>query len=629
MAVTVNPSAFGPKPQFVDWITGAIANGYQVFFYLAGSVGTKQDTYTDSTGTVKNTNPLVLDTAGQPNNVQIWWPQGNSYKVLIATPTDTDPPTNGFLLGDNLRGINDSGSSPVTGEWITGPAPSFISGTQFSMTGDQTSNFQVNRRVQTKNSGGTVYGTITASSLVANITTVTVVNDSGSLDAGLSAVFYGILSATNQSLPPFSGNIFAIQDNTDNTKRVKVSASGVPAGTTSTLNVAAAQVVEGTQGATIPSAATTNLDTATGDYDHISGTVAITAITLSQGRQRTVVFDGILTLTNGASLILPGGANITTAAGDTAVFRGEAAGVVRCVSYSAAAKGPFPVDVQIFTANGTWTKLSGARTVTAICVGAGGGGAGGQSASGFPGSGGGGGATVIGFFNAADLSATETITVGTGGTAGPVGAAGGAGGSSSFGARLVSFGGGQGTVSGVNNSGGGGGGTGGVGGSGGTSNSIGGAPTTAANTAGIGGGGGGSGTISNGQPAEYGGGGGGGIGAGPGGSSLFGAGGGGGGGITTPGAGQAGGKAGVWIAAGGGGGTGGTSPGGAGGTGTNGSGLIMGSGGGGGGGTAAGTAGSGGAGGAPGGGGGAGGAGPTGGAGGAGARGEVRVYTYF
>ena len=88
-----------------------------------------------------------------------------------------------------------------------------------------------------------------------------------------------------------------------------------------------------TQGANVASATTTVLDTTTGDYIHITGTTTITAITLAQGAERSIVFDGILTLTNGASLILPSGANITTAAGDTAVFRGEASAVVRCVSY--------------------------------------------------------------------------------------------------------------------------------------------------------------------------------------------------------------------------------------------------------------------------------------------------------
>ena len=87
-------------------------------------------------------------------------------------------------------------------------------------------------------------------------------------------------------------------------------------------------------GADVASATTTNLETATGDLIDVTGTTTITAITLNDGHERTVRFTGVLTLTNGASLVLPGGANITTAAGDFAVFRGYAASVVRCVSYS-------------------------------------------------------------------------------------------------------------------------------------------------------------------------------------------------------------------------------------------------------------------------------------------------------
>lgn len=89
-------------------------------------------------------------------------------------------------------------------------------------------------------------------------------------------------------------------------------------------------------GADIASAATINLTTATGNMVDVTGTTAITAITLADGAERTVRFTGALILTNGASLVLPGGANITTAAGDFAVFRGYAAGVVRCVAYTKA-----------------------------------------------------------------------------------------------------------------------------------------------------------------------------------------------------------------------------------------------------------------------------------------------------
>lgn len=87
-----------------------------------------------------------------------------------------------------------------------------------------------------------------------------------------------------------------------------------------------------THGADVASASTTVLDTVTGDYVNITGTTTITAITLAEGRQVTCRFTGLLSLTSGASLILPGSANYTTAVGDILTFRGEASGVVRCVS---------------------------------------------------------------------------------------------------------------------------------------------------------------------------------------------------------------------------------------------------------------------------------------------------------
>jgi hypothetical protein len=93
-----------------------------------------------------------------------------------------------------------------------------------------------------------------------------------------------------------------------------------------------------TKGADIASAATTDIGAATGRYVHITGTTTITALgTKTAGVLRVLTFDGALTLThNATSLILPGGANILTAAGDVAVFVSEGSGNWRCASYSRA-----------------------------------------------------------------------------------------------------------------------------------------------------------------------------------------------------------------------------------------------------------------------------------------------------
>lgn len=126
------------------------------------------------------------------------------------------------------------------------------------------------------------------------------------------------------------------------------------------------------------------------------------------------------------------------------------------------------MDVQSFTASGTWTKQAGARRVLAQLWGAGGGGGGGGGslAGSDGGGGGGGGAYNQRWFDAADLGATESVTIGAAGTAGVgaigagAGTAGGAGGNTSFGAWVTAFGGGGGggTPGTVEGGGGGGGG---------------------------------------------------------------------------------------------------------------------------------------------------------------------------
>ena len=74
------------------------------------------------------------------------------------------------------------------------------------------------------------------------------------------------------------------------------------------------------KGADVASAGTVSLGE--GSLFHITGTTTITDIdfaTAKNGRSAWLIFDGALTLThNSTTLVLPGGANITTAAGDMA-----------------------------------------------------------------------------------------------------------------------------------------------------------------------------------------------------------------------------------------------------------------------------------------------------------------------
>lgn len=101
--------------------------------------------------------------------------------------------------------------------------------------------------------------------------------------------------------------------------------------------------IEARLGTAIASAATTTIGaTGAGDTVHITGTMTITSFgvsTSANGVLRTVVFDGVLTLThNATSLILPTGANILTAAGDVAEFICEntTLGYWKCTGYQRA-----------------------------------------------------------------------------------------------------------------------------------------------------------------------------------------------------------------------------------------------------------------------------------------------------
>lgn len=80
----------------------------------------------------------------------------------------------------------------------------------------------------------------------------------------------------------------------------------------------------------------------------ISGTASITSLGTGTNKFRLARFSGILTLThNATSLILPGGANIATAAGDTAIFLSDSSGNWRCWAYQKANGKPLIIPVPV------------------------------------------------------------------------------------------------------------------------------------------------------------------------------------------------------------------------------------------------------------------------------------------
>lgn len=97
MSVTLSP------PMFLQFFSpnnsGAPAAGYLLFTYIAGT-STKQATWTDSTQTVQNANPIVLDSNGA---AYVWGDPTLSYKFVFCQPNDTDPPTSPLRTVDNIQ----------------------------------------------------------------------------------------------------------------------------------------------------------------------------------------------------------------------------------------------------------------------------------------------------------------------------------------------------------------------------------------------------------------------------------------------------------------------------------------------------------------------------------------------
>lgn len=96
MTVTLSPPMF--LEFFVPNNSGVPAAGYKLFTYIAGT-STKQATWTDSSQSVQNANPLILDSNGIGT---LWGDPSLAFKFVWAAANDTDPPTSPIRTVDNL-----------------------------------------------------------------------------------------------------------------------------------------------------------------------------------------------------------------------------------------------------------------------------------------------------------------------------------------------------------------------------------------------------------------------------------------------------------------------------------------------------------------------------------------------
>lgn len=167
---------------------------------------------------------------------------------------------------------------------------------------------------------------------------------------------------------------------------------------------------------------------------------------LDKAAQRDSQLEGLFnrcisvpTSDSSASLTLP---NDSSRANKALTF--DASGNPEVTAFSSSSDIAFAlIDMQVFTADGTWSKPTGTMVVEVFVVGGGGGGgsAAATSASqvsvGAGGGGGGGSYKVI----SSGIGSTESVFIGLGGAGGTSGGAGNNGASSSFGAHATALGG--------------------------------------------------------------------------------------------------------------------------------------------------------------------------------------------
>lgn len=281
-------SLYFPPRALEQDVSGNALSGALLYCYAPPGTSTPKNVYTTSVLNVAHANPVVADAAGRFAAIYM----DGTYNFILKDAAGTT-----IWSENNVQGVSASNrfGSTVALTATTAIDSSYAS-KHITCTNAITLNLDLlatlaeGFEISVRNDG------------TANVT----------IDPNGSELINGV---TTWILPPQASAI-------------------VVAGATAWSAIDTTGIAQGITNVT--SAATIDLDAIGNNKGNVTGTTDITAITLRAGQIRWVKFAGALTLTNGASLILPGGANIKTAAGDTAVFVGEGSGVVRCISFTPA-----------------------------------------------------------------------------------------------------------------------------------------------------------------------------------------------------------------------------------------------------------------------------------------------------
>lgn len=324
-----------PELQFSDQ-NGKPYVGGKVYMYIPNT-NTFKTTWKDANQTIPNTNPITLDGAGRA----IVYGTGTYRQILRDS------------LGNTIW-------DQITSDYATAGSYSF------GGTSTGTQNAQI---VVAPNFSSTDGQTIAFRAGFTNTGAMTL-NPSGTPIAVLKDTITGPIALTGGEVT--AGNLVSVIYST----------------ATGAFHLVAYPFPDSSQPVqSIASATTTNLGSLTSPNVLITGTTTITAFGSSASTSSPNYFvrmNGILTLTNGAALIIPGNANITTAAGDYFYTQYQGIGNWKIAAYyrqngkAVIETDQFPSQTgnagKVLTTNGTVTSWD-SKSVTAATTFTGGSGA--------------------------------------------------------------------------------------------------------------------------------------------------------------------------------------------------------------------------------------------------------------
>lgn len=315
-----------PITQYVNDDASNTGSGWKLNFYSTGTL-TRKDTFSDTALTSANANPVVADSSGRFADIFL---ESGTYKVVLTDDTDVEKWTADPVEGSvGASGAVDSKTASYT--VVVDDSTKFISV-------DATSgNLTVTLLASATAGNGFEVGVGKSDSSTNTVT----VDGNGAETVGSSATY--VLRVQDEAVTiRADGSNWAIQSTAfENTY------------TTTQKWAKGADVASATALAIL----------ADGNSFDVTGTTAITSIatTGNIGTGIKLHFnDAVLLTYDATNLVLPGGANITTAAGDEFEFEEYAAGDWRVTGY-ALANGKAIAESASFTESFT----SSNQTITA------------------------------------------------------------------------------------------------------------------------------------------------------------------------------------------------------------------------------------------------------------------------